>query len=55
MVEKGVGIAPAEGKLGILLVGLGAVSTTLVAGNTGCRIAGPTMVGAVGAIAGVTT
>jgi myo-inositol-1-phosphate synthase len=32
MVEKGVGIAPAEGKLGILLVGLGAVSTTLVAG-----------------------
>src|SRR6476620_8041505 len=32
MAEKGVGIAPAEGKLGILLVGLGAVSTTLVAG-----------------------
>ncbi len=32
MVEKGVEIAPAEGKLGILLVGLGAVSTTLVAG-----------------------
>ena len=32
MVEKGVNIAPAEGKLGILLVGLGAVSTTLVAG-----------------------
>ena len=32
MVEKGVAIAPAEGKLGILLVGLGAVSTTLVAG-----------------------
>ena len=32
MVEKGVDIAPAEGKLGILLVGLGAVSTTLVAG-----------------------
>jgi len=32
MAEKGVDIAPATGKLGILLVGLGAVSTTLVAG-----------------------
>ena len=32
MVGKGVDIAPAEGKLGVLLVGLGAVSTTLVAG-----------------------
>lgn len=32
MVEKGVEIAPADGKLGVLLVGLGAVSTTLVAG-----------------------
>jgi myo-inositol-1-phosphate synthase len=32
MVEKGVKIAPANGKLGILLVGLGAVSTTFVAG-----------------------
>src|SRR6476646_889832 len=32
MAEKGVGIRPAEGKLGILLVGLGAVSTTFVAG-----------------------
>lgn len=32
MVGKGADIAPAEGKLGILLVGLGAVSTTLVAG-----------------------
>ncbi|MFN0277112.1 MAG: inositol-3-phosphate synthase [Pyrinomonadaceae bacterium] len=32
MTVKGVNIAPAEGKLGILLVGLGAVSTTLVAG-----------------------
>jgi len=32
MTNKGVDIAPAEGKLGILLVGLGAVSTTLVAG-----------------------
>jgi myo-inositol-1-phosphate synthase len=29
---KGVSIAPAEGKLGVLLVGLGAVSTTFVAG-----------------------
>ncbi len=32
MLGKGVEIAPADGKLGILLVGLGAVSTTLVAG-----------------------
>jgi myo-inositol-1-phosphate synthase len=31
-VSKGVDIAPASGKLGILLVGLGAVSTTFVAG-----------------------
>ncbi len=31
-MNKGVEIAPASGKLGILLVGLGAVSTTLVAG-----------------------
>ena len=32
MIETGVVIEPAAGKLGILLVGLGAVSTTLVAG-----------------------
>lgn len=32
MAEKGVDIAPAERKLGVLLVGLGAVSTTFVAG-----------------------
>jgi myo-inositol-1-phosphate synthase len=32
MAEKGVKIAPAEGKLGVLLVGLGAVSTTFIAG-----------------------
>ncbi len=32
MADKGVNIAPAEGKLGVLLVGLGAVSTTFVAG-----------------------
>ena len=32
MAQKGVDIAPAEGKLGVLLVGLGAVSTTFVAG-----------------------
>jgi len=32
MGEKRTEIAPAEGKLGVLLVGLGAVSTTLVAG-----------------------
>ncbi len=32
MSQKGVHIEPAEGKLGVLLVGLGAVSTTLIAG-----------------------
>jgi myo-inositol-1-phosphate synthase len=32
MIEKGTKIQPAEGKLGILLVGLGAVSTTFIAG-----------------------
>jgi myo-inositol-1-phosphate synthase len=32
MINKGVDVAPAQGKLGVLLVGLGAVSTTLVAG-----------------------
>ena len=37
MAEKGVGILPAEGKLGILLVGLGAVSTTFVAGVEAIR------------------
>src|ERR1700730_10597958 len=31
-VQKGAKIAPAEGKLGVLLVGLGAVSTTFIAG-----------------------
>ncbi len=37
MTEKGVEIAPATGKLGILLVGLGAVSTTFVAGVEAIR------------------
>lgn len=32
MTKQGVEIKPAEGKLGVLLVGLGAVSTTFVAG-----------------------
>src|SRR3989454_1815442 len=31
-VKKGTEIAPAKGKLGVLLVGLGAVSTTFIAG-----------------------
>jgi myo-inositol-1-phosphate synthase len=31
-VERGTEIAPAKGKLGVLLVGLGAVSTTFIAG-----------------------
>jgi myo-inositol-1-phosphate synthase len=37
MIEKGVEIAPAKGKLGVLLVGLGAVSTTFVAGVEAVR------------------
>lgn len=37
MIEKGAEIAPASGKLGILLVGLGAVSTTFVAGVEAIR------------------
>ena len=32
MIQKGVRIEPAQGKLGVLLVGLGAVSTTFIAG-----------------------
>ena len=32
MIEKGTKIQSASGKLGILLVGLGAVSTTFIAG-----------------------
>ncbi len=32
VVQKGAEIAPAKGKLGVLLVGLGAVSTTFIAG-----------------------
>ncbi|MFZ0750466.1 MAG: inositol-3-phosphate synthase, partial [Pyrinomonadaceae bacterium] len=31
-VQKGAEVAPAKGKLGVLLVGLGAVSTTFIAG-----------------------
>jgi myo-inositol-1-phosphate synthase len=37
MRERGVHIRPAEGKLGVLLVGLGAVSTTLIAGVEAVR------------------
>ena len=37
MAEKGINIEPANGKLGILLVGLGAVSTTFVAGVEAIR------------------
>lgn len=38
MTNKGVDIVPADGKLGILLVGLGAVSTTFVAGVEAVRL-----------------
>src|SRR5512143_3213030 len=36
-VKKGAEIAPAKGKLGIMLVGLGAVSTTFIAGVMAIR------------------
>ncbi len=36
-MSKGLSIAPAEGKLGVLLVGLGAVSTTTIAGIMAIR------------------
>src|SRR5687768_16802284 len=36
-VEKQTQISPAEGKLGVLLVGLGAVSTTFIAGVEAIR------------------
>src|SRR6187549_657325 len=36
-VNKGLSLAPADGKLGILLVGLGAVSTTTIAGIMAIR------------------
>jgi myo-inositol-1-phosphate synthase len=36
-VTKGLSIAPAEGKLGVLFVGLGAVSTTTIAGIMAIR------------------
>ena len=36
-MSKGIPIAPAEGKLGILLVGMGAVSTTTIAGVMAVR------------------
>jgi myo-inositol-1-phosphate synthase len=36
-VTKALNIAPAGGKLGVLLVGLGAVSTTTVAGVMAVR------------------
>lgn len=37
MIRQGAEIAPAEGKLGVLLVGLGAVSTTFIAGVEAIR------------------
>ena len=36
-MNKGLSIAPAEGRLGVLLVGLGAVSTTTIAGTMAIR------------------
>src|SRR4026209_522811 len=36
-LKKGVGVKPAEGKLGILLPGMGAVATTFIAGVQAIR------------------
>ena len=45
MIEKGFEIAPADGKLGILLIGLGAVSTTFAAGVDAIRKGNATAIG----------
>ena len=37
MAKKGLAIAPAKGKLGILTVGMGAVGTTMIAGVEAVR------------------
>ncbi|MEP6637227.1 MAG: inositol-3-phosphate synthase, partial [Acidobacteriota bacterium] len=37
VIEKGASIAEPKGKLGVLLVGLGAVSTTFIAGVEAIR------------------
>src|ERR1700736_6043619 len=36
-IQKGTDIRPAKGKLGVLLPGMGAVATTLIAGVEGIR------------------
>ena len=36
-LKKGVGVKPAEGKLGILMPGMGAVATTFIAGVQAIR------------------
>ncbi len=45
MIEKGTKIQPAEGKLGILLVGLGAVSTTFIAGIEAAKLKRAKLIG----------
>ena len=44
-------VAPADGKLGVLLVGLGAVATTFIAGVENVRRGGATPVGSLGEMA----
>src|SRR5437762_4987596 len=52
-MEKPAKIAPAKGKLGILLPGMGAVSTTFMAGvelirrNKACPVGSPTQMGTI--------
>lgn len=46
-MEKGRGIKPAQGRLGVLLPGLGAVATTLIAGVEAARRAGKAPLGSV--------
>ena len=52
-VEKGSRIKPAEGRLGVLLPGLGAVATTLIAGVEQARRAGVAPLGSVAMMANI--
>lgn len=52
-MEKGSRIKPAEGRLGVLLPGLGAVATTLIAGVEAARRAGKPPLGSVALMANI--
>ena len=50
-VEAGREIAPAKGTLGVMLVGLGAVSTTFIAGVENVRCGGALPIGSLSQMA----